>query len=73
MTLAIAALAEHVTVQVDETERRVANTFTETLSDEDIDQLPDDPDEAMALLEQLAGPGAETRATGCEDDRLPPK
>lgn len=73
VTLEIAGLAEHVTVQVGEREQRLAGTFTETLSAAEIDQLPDDPDEAMQLLEQLAGPGAELRVNGFEDDRLPPK
>jgi hypothetical protein len=73
VTLEIAGLAEHVTVQVDEGEQRLTDSFTETLSAEEIDQLPDDPEEAMTLLEQLAGPGAEIRVNGFEDDRLPPK
>ena len=73
VTLAIAGVVEQVTVQVDETARRLADSFTETLTAEQIDQLPDDPEEAAALISELAGPGAEIRINGFEGGELPPK
>ena len=73
MVLELATFAEEVTVRVDETDRRLDDNFTETMSAEDIAQLPDDPDEALALIQQLAGPDAEIRVNGFEGTELPPK
>ncbi|MEX2271529.1 MAG: carboxypeptidase regulatory-like domain-containing protein [Vicinamibacterales bacterium] len=47
--------------------------FDTTLSKDQIDALPDDPDEMAALLEQMAGPGATIRVDGFRGGRLPPK
>jgi hypothetical protein len=73
VVLKIAKIAEQVTVTVDPTEQQLADNFTETLSPEEIDQLPDDPEEAMALIEDLAGSDAEIRMNGFEGGDLPPK
>lgn len=44
---------------------------TETLSQAEIDQLPDDPDELQRMLEEIAGPGATIRVDGFTGGRLP--
>jgi outer membrane receptor for ferrienterochelin and colicin len=64
---------EQVTVTVDATEQRLDDNFTETLRPEEIEQLPDDPEEAAALIAELAGPDAEIRINGFEGGELPPK
>lgn len=73
VVLPLATFAQQVTVTVDETDRQLENNFTETYSTEEIDQLPDDPDEAMELIGQIAGPDAEIRMNGFQGDSLPPK
>lgn len=45
--------------------------LTETLSQAEIDQLPDDPDELQRMLEEIAGPGAVIRVDGFTGGRLP--
>jgi hypothetical protein len=47
--------------------------FDTTLSKDQINALPDDPDEMQAILEELAGPGATIRVDGFRGGRLPPK
>jgi hypothetical protein len=73
VVLDLAKFAEQVTVTRDRTEQQLQDNFTETLAPEEIDQLPDDPDEAIALIEQLAGPDAEIRMNGFQGGDLPPK
>jgi hypothetical protein len=43
------------------------------LSKEQIDALPDDPDDMENVLEEMAGPGATIRVDGFRGGRLPPK
>lgn len=71
--LRIQGYEEAVTVTQDPTGRRLADNFSETLSAEEIDQLPDDPEEAAALIAELAGADAEIRVNGFEGGQLPPK
>ena len=71
--LRIQGYKEDVTVTLDPTAQRLADNFSETLSAEEIDQLPDDPEEAAALIAELAGPDAEIRVNGFEGGQLPPK
>ncbi|HKE60469.1 MAG TPA: carboxypeptidase regulatory-like domain-containing protein [Pyrinomonadaceae bacterium] len=65
-------------VEVSE-EARVRNTdpkgsaFTNVLTEEQIAQLPDDPDEFENAINQLAGPGAQMRVNGFRGGKLPPK
>jgi len=67
------AIEEEVTVsEVDASERR-DNGFTQTLSQEEIDALSDDPDEMAEQLAQMAGPGAQIFVDGFGGGRLPPK
>ena len=50
-----------------------ADGQVETLSPQEIEQLPDDPDELALAIEALAGVGAEIRVNGFEGGALPPK
>lgn len=47
--------------------------FDTTLSKDQINALPDDPDEMQKVLEEMAGPGATIRVDGFRGGRLPPK
>ena len=47
--------------------------FGNLLTKEQIDALPDDPEEMERVLEQMAGPGASIRVAGFRGGRLPPK
>jgi len=47
--------------------------FTNVLTADQIAQLPDDPDEFEAAINQLAGPGAQMRVNGFRGGKLPPK
>jgi hypothetical protein len=58
-------------VTVSATEQMQAGGLTETLSQAEIDQLPDDPDELQRMLEEIAGPGATIRVDGFSGGRLP--
>ena len=49
------------------------NAFTSSLSEQQIAELPDDPDELEQVLMQMAGPGATMRVNGFRGGRLPPK
>ena len=74
--LAIAKLAETVQVGRDPQERASdprGDAFATVLSEAQIDELPDDPDEMEQMLRDLAGPGAVMRVNGFRGGRLPPK
>jgi hypothetical protein len=74
--LAIARLAETVQVGRDARERASdprGDAFTTILSQQQIDELPDDPDEMEQMLRDMAGPGAVMRVNGFRGGRLPPK
>jgi hypothetical protein len=47
--------------------------FNTVLSKQQIDALPDDPDEMESVLKEMAGPGAMIRVDGFRGGRLPPK
>ena len=70
--LPLAGLTEQVVVTQDQSDLQ-GNSFTTTLSEAQIAELPDDPDELEALLNQMAGPGATMRVNGFRGGRLPPK
>jgi hypothetical protein len=72
VTLEIAALVEEVEVSPPELEQRMADAFTTELSDSEIDALPEDPDELLAALMELAGGDASLRIDGFLDGTLPP-
>ena len=72
VTLPLAGLAEEVIVQTDANDPS-GQAFTNTLSEQEIAELPDDPDELEQVLMQMAGPGATMRVNGFRGGRLPPK
>ncbi|MCU0256611.1 MAG: carboxypeptidase-like regulatory domain-containing protein, partial [Vicinamibacterales bacterium] len=74
--LEIADFLEEVEVRRDPREAATdpaGSGFTTTLSQSQIDALPDDPDELEAALQQMAGPGATFRVNGFRNSGLPPK
>ncbi len=72
-TLALGGFAEQVAVTTDATPVPTPDGQVETLSVEEIDQLPDNPEELALVLEALAGADAEFRVNGFEGGELPPK
>jgi hypothetical protein len=71
--LALAAIEQTVTVEDKSAADRRDNGFTQTLTQEQIDALPDDPDEMADELMRMAGPGAQIFVNGFRGGRLPPK
>ena len=74
--LSIAALIEEIVVERDPRERATdprGDGFSTVLSQDEVDQLPDDPDEMQQALEQMAGPGSTMRVNGFRGGELPPK
>jgi hypothetical protein len=74
--LAIQKLDERVSVGRDP--RTVASDpnndrFATVLSRDQINALPDDPDEMERVLKEMAGPGATIRVDGFRGGKLPPK
>jgi hypothetical protein len=72
VSLPLAGLAEEVVVRTD-LNGAAGNAFTTSLSEQEIAELPDDPDELEQVLMQMAGPGATMRVNGFRGGRLPPK
>lgn len=74
-TLSLGGYAEQVSVkaQPEVFVPPTADGQVETLSEREIEQLPDDPDELALAIEALAGVGAEIRVNGFEGGTLPPK
>jgi hypothetical protein len=70
--LPLAGLTEQIVVQQSDEDAR-GNSFTRTLSEAEIEELPDDPDEMEQMLMQMAGPGAVMRINGFRGGQLPPK
>jgi Carboxypeptidase regulatory-like domain len=50
-----------------------SDRFSNVLSKDQIDALPDDPDEMEKVLKEMAGPGAVMRVDGFRGGKLPPK
>jgi hypothetical protein len=76
MRLDIAKLAEEVEVGQDGRDRaldRRGAAFSNSLSREQIESLPDDPEEMEEVLKEMAGPGAVLRVDGFRGGKLPPK
>lgn len=71
--LGIGAFTEQVAVTTDASPPQNTDGFTETLSTEEIDQLPDDPETLQQMLDEMAGGDAEFRVNGFEGGELPPK
>jgi hypothetical protein len=76
MKLNIARVAADVQVGQDPRDRALdprGNAFGNVLTREQIEALPDDPDDMEETLKQMAGPGATLRVDGFRGGRLPPK
>lgn len=76
VTLPIAAVAEGIDVARDGQESVLdpgGSTFSTLLTREQIDALPDDPDEMEAVLRALSPAGATIRVDGFSGGRLPSK
>jgi hypothetical protein len=76
MKLNLAKVAEDVTVGQDARDRALdprGNAFGNVLTRDQIEALPDDPDEMEAALKEMGGPGATIRVDGFRGGRLPPK
>lgn len=68
VSLALAAIETDVVVSPGE---NPADGTSETLSQAEIDQLPDDPEELQRVLEDIAGAGATIQVDGFTGGRLP--
>jgi hypothetical protein len=73
LRLALATIEQTVVVEDQSAADRRDNGFTTTLTQDQIDALPDDPDEMAEELARLAGPGAQIFVNGFRGGRLPPK
>jgi hypothetical protein len=73
LRLALATIEQTVVVQDQSAADRRDNGFTQTLTQDQIDALPDDPDEMAEELARMAGPGAQIFVNGFRGGRLPPK
>ncbi len=73
LRLALATIEQSVVVQDQSAADRRDNGFTQTLTQDEIDALPDDPDEMAEELARMAGPGAQIFVDGFRGGRLPPK
>lgn len=73
LRLAVATIEQTVVVQDQDAANRRDNGFTQTLTQDQIDALPDDPDEMAEELMRMAGPGAQIFVNGFRGGRLPPK
>lgn len=73
LRLALATIEQTVLVQDQSLADRRDNGFTQTLTQDEIDALPDDPDDMADELLRMAGPGAQIFVDGFRGGRLPPK
>jgi hypothetical protein len=70
VAMKLANIETDVTVSAADTQVE-AGGLTQTLSQAEIDQLPDDEEELQRMLEDIAGPGAMIRVDGFQGGRLP--
>lgn len=73
LRMALATIEQAVVVEEKDAAGKRDNGFTQTLTQEQIDSLPDDPDEMADELMRMAGPGAQIFVNGFRGGRLPPK
>jgi outer membrane receptor for ferrienterochelin and colicin len=73
LTLEIGKFVEQVEVTRDQTDKELHDSFSTGLTKEQIDQLPDDPDEMADQLAAMAGPGASMWVNGFNGGRMPTK
>ena len=73
VTLKIASLQEQLVVTDRDAGDRRGNSFSTTLNEEDLESLPDNPDDFEDALRQMAGGDAVFTVNGFRGGRLPPK
>jgi len=73
LRLALATIEQTVLVLDQSAADRRDNGFTQTLTQDEIDSLPDDPDEMAEELMRMAGPSAQIFVNGFRGGRMPPK
>jgi hypothetical protein len=76
VSLEPARVKDEVAISQSEREKHTdprSDTFTTVLTEEQIANLPDDPDQLKAALEAIAGPGAIILVDGFAGGRIPPK
>jgi hypothetical protein len=74
--LELAPIKEQMSVTLDQREKLTDPNgpgFATVLTQDQIAQLPDDPEELEATLKQMGGPGAVIRINGFRGGKLPPK
>lgn len=71
----LALVEEQIAVGQDKRESATdpRNAFATVLTEEQIAQLPDDPEEFEQAIRNMAGPGANFRVNGFRGGKLPPK
>jgi hypothetical protein len=72
----LAEVQEVLTVEQDKRDANLdprGRAFTTVLNEEQIAQLPDDPEEFEQAIRNMAGPGATFRVNGFRGGKLPPK
>lgn len=73
LRMALATIEQAVVVEEKDAAGKRDNGFSQTLTQDQIDSLPDDPDEMADELMRMAGPGAQIFVNGFRGGRLPPK
>ena len=76
VALEVAGANEKLEVKREERDRLLdprGDAFTTILTQTQIDQMPDDPDEFENMLQQMAGPGGVIKVDGFLGGKLPPK
>jgi hypothetical protein len=71
VVLEIAGMAEEIDVLPPDDDAQLLGAFTEQLTAEQLDALPDDPEELAQVLQQLVGENADIRVNGFAGGRLP--
>jgi len=74
--LDVARVDEEVVVSRDKLESGTdprGDAFTNVITGDQLDALPDDPDEFEEAVRRMAGPGAALRVNGFRGGRMPPK
>ena len=71
IVMQIAGLAEEIDVLPPDEDAQLLGAFTEQLTAEQLDALPDDPEELAQVLQQLVGESADIRVNGFAGGRLP--
>lgn len=74
--LEVATVKEELVVGQDDQERTTdprGDAFSSALTEEQLAELPDDPEEFENAINSMAGPGATIRVNGFRGGKLPPK